>query len=424
MHNSQPRWWKNLAPLGMYKTLWTVGYTTVPMNWCRISCINGTVCHLSYVVIAFVNMSQLVTCISDLQRRCQFTFKCWRALFWAPYVCRMLEMSELNIEPQMDERVSLQFICLRLCPWYSFTHSTFADFPVSPFISSFDALKFARLGFCCLGACSFRCRREDRLRADVVRIFGMAGAVFWWVLMCSWFAYGFSNDLVVIFHYSEFIWSQVLSPIYCAFWIQVCSTWHRQFWSHSPKCLVNSFYRTACLLWPDTHQIPSWVRHVSASSRVHCFGHLSSGNRGNFRRKGLMHFRLSMAWPWTTSRWLAQSRPMQVLFAGLSQEFWKKTVEQRQQWIWFWKKCFGCSWTCVSVLGTWVAASPVPPVIWSLKRVDCPAPVGGTLDWQWERPVKMSTSQSLMLDVLGILEGSWRWWYDVIVLVRILGCIL
>lgn len=260
----------------------------------------------------------------DLQRRCQFTFKCWRALFWAPYVCRMLETSELNIETQMDERVSLQFICLRFCPWYSFTHSTFADFPVSPFISSFDALKFARLGFCCLGACSFRCRREDRLRADFVRIFGMAGAVFWWVLMCSWFAYGFSNDLVVIFHYSEFIWSQVLSPIYCAFWIQVCSTWHRQFWSHSPKCLVNSFYRTACLLWPDTHQIPSWVRHVSASSRVHCFGHLSSGNRGNFRRKGLMHFRLSMAWPWTTSRWLAQSRPMHVLFAGSSQEFWKK----------------------------------------------------------------------------------------------------
>lgn len=114
----------------------------------------------------------------DLQRRCQFTFKCWRALFWAPYVCRMLETSELNIETQMDERVSLQFICLRFCPWYSFTHSTFADFPVSPFISSFDALKFARLGFCCLGACSFRCRREDRLRADFVRIFGMAGAVF------------------------------------------------------------------------------------------------------------------------------------------------------------------------------------------------------------------------------------------------------
>ena len=107
-------------------------------------------------------------------QRCQF--KRWRAQIGLHMCAECWRFqSSFNIETRMDERVSLQFTCLRLCHWYSLTHSTFADVPVLSYPPLIDALKFARLGFCCLGACSFRCQREDRLRADFVRIFSWDG---------------------------------------------------------------------------------------------------------------------------------------------------------------------------------------------------------------------------------------------------------
>ena len=190
-------------------------------------------------------------------QRCQF--KRWRAQIGLHMCAECWRFqSSFNIETQMDERVSLQFTCLRLCHWYSLTHSTFADVPVLSYPPLIDALKFARLGFCCLGCVliqvSTRRSPESRLCSHfqlgwLVRFSGFCH-------LCSWFAYGFSNGLAMIFPSKFICWSQVLIskklPSTAPTLLDTSPTAPHgigNFDLTAPNVWTfNSFYRTACLL--------------------------------------------------------------------------------------------------------------------------------------------------------------------------------